>query len=214
MKLVRTRMGGSEALALACVKLGDSGPRGSLRDAHRHALSPSALPLAGRARIGEGSPMPGGARTANPLTSSPLGGRLLSASQLPWFTALPPRNYGVLTTTGRKTGKRRRRCVRAVRSGELVYLVAIKGGRTGWVQNALSNPQVGLRIRGGRFEGIAREPREDEIEAARAAYCEAVGWFEYLEFTMWRTGRPRAAAIRQLHREWFEQGVPLVIKLR
>ena len=63
------------------------------------------------------------ARTGNPLTSSPLGGRLLSASQLPWFTALPPRNYGILTTTGRKTGKRRRRCIRAVRAGDLVYLV-------------------------------------------------------------------------------------------
>lgn len=158
--------------------------------------------------------MSSGARTGNPLTSSPLGGRILSASQLPWFTVLPPRNYGVLTTTGRRTGKRRRRCVRAVRSGEVVYLVAIKGGRTGWALNALANPEVGLRIRGGSFSGPAREPRADEIAAARAAYCEPVGWFELLEYTMWRKGRPRAETIRQLHREWFDQGTALVVELR
>jgi deazaflavin-dependent oxidoreductase (nitroreductase family) len=204
---------GGEALALALEHLGDAGARRSLGGAHRHAVSPSAFVLAGLAAIGKGSAMSSHARVGNPLTSSATGGRILSASQLPWFIVRPPRNYGVLTTTGRRTGRRRRRCVRAVRSGELVYLVAIKGGKTGWVRNALANPQVGMRIRGGSFSGRARRPQEHELDAARDAYCETVGWFEYLEYTMWRTGRPRTEAIRELHREWFAQGIPLVIEL-
>ena len=36
-------------------------------------------------------------------------GRILSASQLPYFQLRPPHDYGVLTTTGHKTGKRRSR---------------------------------------------------------------------------------------------------------
>ena len=39
----------------------------------------------------------------NPLTTTDTGGRILSASQVPWFTLLPPDGFGVLTTTGRKT---------------------------------------------------------------------------------------------------------------
>jgi hypothetical protein len=38
----------------------------------------------------------------NPLTTYPTGGRILSAAQLPWFMLLPPRGFGVLTTTGRE----------------------------------------------------------------------------------------------------------------
>lgn len=153
-------------------------------------------------------------RTRNPFTASATGGRILSALQLPLFAIRPPRSYGILTTTGRKTGKTRRRCVRAVRSGDVAYLVAIKGGRTGWVNNALANPQVRLRLRGGNFAGVAREPQGPEIEVARTAYCEPVDLFEYAEFTMWRTGRPSPDAIRQLHREWFDQGIPLIVELR
>ena len=95
-----------------------------------------------------------------------------------------------------------------------MYLVAIKGGRTGWVRNALANPQVRLRVRGGNFAGVAREPEAAEFEAARTSYCEPVGLFEYAEYVTWRKGRPSREGIRQLHREWFDQGVPLIVELR
>jgi hypothetical protein len=49
----------------------------------------------------------------------------------------------VLTTTGRSTGKVRRRCIRATRRDDVVYVVAIKG-TTQWARNALANPSVGL----------------------------------------------------------------------
>src|ERR687895_1476960 len=59
----------------------------------------------------------------NPLTTKLAGGRILSALQLPYFMLLPARGYGVLTTTGRRTGKKRRKCIRAIRDGDKVYLV-------------------------------------------------------------------------------------------
>ena len=160
--------------------------------------------------------MPAQARTRNPFTASSAGGRALSALQLPFFLLRPPSGYGVLVTTGRKSGRRRRRCLRAVRSGDEVYVVAIKGvGVTGWAKNALANPDVRLRIRGGTFSGRARELRDEtEVERARQEYAEAVHPFDYLTWMNWRSGRPTPERIRGLLREWVEQGTPLVVELR
>jgi hypothetical protein len=45
------------------------------------------------------------------------------------------------------------------------------------------------------------------------AYCEPVGRFEYVEYRMWRPGKPTPERIRDLHRTWFERGTPLAIAL-
>ena len=45
-------------------------------------------------------------RKRNPFIQSPTGGRALSALMLPRFMLRPPAGFGVLTMTGRKTGKR------------------------------------------------------------------------------------------------------------
>lgn len=154
------------------------------------------------------------ARTRNPFTSSASGGRLLSAAQLPFFLLRPPAAYGVLTTTGRKTGKRRRRCIRAVRSGETVYLVAIKGGaKTGWARNALANPEVKLRLPGGSYSGRARPVASSERSGARKAYAGTVAPFDYLTYANWRKGRPTASLIRDLLASWFDNGTPIAIEL-
>jgi deazaflavin-dependent oxidoreductase (nitroreductase family) len=158
--------------------------------------------------------MQGAERQHNPFINSPAGGRALSALQLPIFLVRPPRGYGVLMTTGRKTGKLRRRCVRAIRQGDMVYVVAIKG-RTQWARNALANPAVQLRLRGGTFSGLAREVRgATESQLAKEAYCESVHSFDYLTWINWRKGRPTRARIRELLRGWFDEGTPLVIELR
>lgn len=151
----------------------------------------------------------------NPLTASALGGRILSASQLPLFLLHPPRLYGVLTTTGRKSGKRRRRCIRAARVGDTAYVVAIKGRKSFWLRNAEAHPEVTLRIRGGTFTGTARPVESgSEREAARTAYCDPPpGPFERAEYSMWRQGRSTPEKIRELHRHWFDTGVPLAIDL-
>ena len=151
-------------------------------------------------------------RKHNPFIHSPAGGRVLSALTFPRFAVRPPAGFGVLTTTGRKTGKARRKCVRAIRMGDRAYLVSIRP--TAWLKNALANPNVRLRIRGGTFSGVVREPRDPaERQEAMEAYCETVNPNDYVECALWRRGRPTRAKIKRLHRTWFEEGTPLVVEL-
>ena len=158
--------------------------------------------------------MYGSERRRNLLVQSARGGRILSASQLPWFMALPPKGFGVLTTTGRRTGKTRRKCVRAIRRGERAYLVSIGGAGAAWLKNIRANPNVHLRIRGGSFVGVARELRHGaEAQDAMAAYCGTVNPFDYAECMMHRNGRPTRTKIEELHRRWFDSGIPLAVEL-
>jgi deazaflavin-dependent oxidoreductase (nitroreductase family) len=153
-------------------------------------------------------------RKRNPFVRSAAGGRALSALQRPFFELLPPRGFGVLTTTGRKTGKPRAKCVRAIRRGDLAFLVSIGGYAAAWVSNLRAKPEVTLRIRGGRFAGIARELSDDpERQEAMRAYCETVNPFDLAECAMHRRGLPSQAKVRELHRRWFSDGLPLVIDL-
>jgi deazaflavin-dependent oxidoreductase (nitroreductase family) len=153
-------------------------------------------------------------RTHNPFTRSSTGGRTLSALQLPLFTVYPPSGYGVLTTTGRKSGKKRRRCLRVIRRGDKVYVAAMKGGETtGWVKNARANPSLTVRLRGGTFPGLARDLTEAEREEGSEAYCETVTPFDYMTYMMWRKGVPTPSRIRALFRGWFRDGTPLIIAL-
>jgi deazaflavin-dependent oxidoreductase (nitroreductase family) len=156
-----------------------------------------------------------GERKRNPLIKSPLGGRALSAVHLPFFMIRPPRGYGVLKTVGRRTGKVRRRCIRAIPMDEnRVVLVAIRGAaRSGWAKNLQVNPEIALRLPGGSFTGRARELAPSERPEARSAYCDTVHSFEYLEHLVWKPGRPTVASIRDLHTGWFEHGTPFVIDL-
>ena len=152
-------------------------------------------------------------RQRNPFVRSSAGGRVLSALMLPWFAIRPPSGFGVLTTTGRRTGKTRRKCVRAIRRGDKAYVVSIRP--TAWLKNIQANPNVRLRIRGGTFTAVARELRDTaDVEGAAAAYCETVNPVDYLECTMHRRGRPTRQKIEQLHRTWCDEGIPLVLELR
>jgi deazaflavin-dependent oxidoreductase (nitroreductase family) len=161
----------------------------------------------------EGRYMP--ERRRNPLVQTPLGGRILSASQLPLFKLRPPEGFGVLTTTGRRTGRKRSRCVRAIRRGDRVFLVAIGGERSAWLKNARANPDVRLRLRDGTHSGRARELRDSaERDEAMEAFCGTVNRFDHLECRAHRRGRPTRAKIVELHRTWFEGGAPLVVDLR
>ncbi len=150
-------------------------------------------------------------------------GRLLSALMLPFFMVRPPAGYGVLTTTGRKTGKQRRKCVRVIRRGNRAYLVSLRppelamsrpSAVAAWVWNIRANPNVRLRIRGGTFAGVVRELTEPtELDQARAALCETVHLFDYGECDLHLRGVPTRAKIKELHRYWFDTGIPLVVEL-
>jgi deazaflavin-dependent oxidoreductase (nitroreductase family) len=158
------------------------------------------------------------------LMSSARDGRVLSALMLPFFMVRPPSGYGVLTTTGRRTGKTRRKCIRVVRRENKAYLVNLRlpgkamsrpSAVSAWVWNIRSEPSVRLRIRGGTFAGIARELSEPaELEQARQALSETVDLFDYGECSVHLRGLPTRAKIRELHGYWFDTGVPLVIELR
>ena len=147
-------------------------------------------------------------RKRNALVNTSTGGRVLSAVMLPWFIIWPPKAVGVLTTTGRKTGKPRRKCVRVIRVGDTAYLVSIRSGS--WLHNIRANPKVRLRLRGDRFEGSARELSEaNDKEQAIAAYCSTVSRFDYFECLPWRKGRPTRSKIEELHHTWCEVGTIL-----
>ncbi len=157
-------------------------------------------------------------RKNNPFMRSPTGGRVLSAMMLPHFTVRPPMGFGVLTTTGRRTAKKRRKCVHVVRRGDRAYLVMIRPHIThkvsAWVLNIRADPNVSLRMRGGTFAGLARELDDDrELQRARELYCGVVNPFDYVECAFHRGWRPTRSKIEELHRSWFDTGIPLVIEL-
>jgi deazaflavin-dependent oxidoreductase (nitroreductase family) len=157
------------------------------------------------------------------LIRSETGGRLLSALMLPFFLVRPPAGYGVITTTGRKTGKRRRKCIRMIRRGTKVYCVQLRppeiamarpSAVAAWVWNIRSHPSVELKIRGGTFGGVARELNDPpELAEAREAFCETVTLFDYGECDLHLRGLPTRSKIKELHRYWFDTGIPLVVEI-
>jgi deazaflavin-dependent oxidoreductase (nitroreductase family) len=150
-------------------------------------------------------------------------GRILSALMLPFVQARPSSAYGVITTTGRKTGKARRRCIRAIRRGNKAYIVSLRppalamirpSAVSAWVWNIRSNPNVTLRIRGGTFAARARELTDPvELAEARAAFCDTVTLVDYAECGLHLRGLPTRTKIVELHRYWFDTGTPLVADL-
>jgi deazaflavin-dependent oxidoreductase (nitroreductase family) len=157
------------------------------------------------------------------LIRSARDGRLLSALMLPGVLAWPASGYGVITTTGRKTGKARRKCIRVIRRGNKAYIVSLRppelamirpAAVAAWVWNIRSNPNVTLRIRGGTFAGLARELKEPvELAAAKEAFCETVHLSDYGECALHLRGLPTRAKIEELHHYWFDTGIPLVVDL-
>jgi deazaflavin-dependent oxidoreductase (nitroreductase family) len=150
--------------------------------------------------------------------------QILSASMAWLFVIRPPAGYALLTTTGAKSAKRRRKCIRAIRKGDKVYLVQLRppaiaierpSAVSNWVWNIRANPNVTLRIRGGTFAGMAREITDpSERERAREAFLESVYPFDYGECDVHLRGLPSRTKIEDLHRYWFETGIPLVVELQ
>jgi deazaflavin-dependent oxidoreductase (nitroreductase family) len=86
---------------------------------------------------------------------------------LRWFLRVPPFLYRLglagllgprlllLTTTGRRTGRRRTCGLNYARDGSTVYVVS-GYGMTGWYRNLLADPRVEVRIGRDRWVGLAR----------------------------------------------------------
>ena len=148
----------------------------------------------------------------NPLTASSLGGRVLSSSQLPWFLLRPPRDYGVLETVGRTSGRRRRCCLRIVEHDHQAGIVAIGGPGVGWLANLTETPEVRIRTRAGWRPAVAHVVVEFPA-VLHSKYEESNGVFCYGEYLMWRPGRPTPEGIRDLHSTWLDSGVLVLLDL-
>jgi len=61
----------------------------------------------------------------------------------------------LLTTTGRRTGKRRVTPLQYEEEGGRIYLGAARGQEADWFRNIVANPQVEVRVAARRFAGLA-----------------------------------------------------------
>jgi deazaflavin-dependent oxidoreductase (nitroreductase family) len=157
------------------------------------------------------------------LLRSERDGRVLSAMMLPLLWPHAPVGFAILTTTGRKSGKRRRKCVRAIRRGNRVYIVALRPPAlaierptavSAWVWNVRSNPTVRIHLGLRTYAGTAREIDDPvELDRAREAISETVNVSDYGECLLHLRGLPTRAKIEALHRYWFDTGIPLVVDL-
>jgi deazaflavin-dependent oxidoreductase (nitroreductase family) len=157
------------------------------------------------------------------LLRSARDGRILSGLMLPVIALRPPAGYAVLTTAGRKSGKTRRKCIRAIRRGDRAFVVQLRPPAlaierpevvAGWVWNIRANPNVRLRLGLRTYSGVAREIEDSvELGEAREAICETVHLTDYDECILHLRGRPTREKIKALHRYWFDTGIPIVIEL-
>ena len=158
------------------------------------------------------------------LLRSERDGHLLSTVMLLDYGWLwVPPGHGVLTTIGRRTGRARRKVIRAIRRGNRAYIVNLRppalaierpGAVAAWVSNIRANPSVRLKLGWKTYSGVAREIADPaELARARAAICESVHLVDYAESCLHLRGTPSREGIKELHRYWFDTGIPLVIEL-
>jgi deazaflavin-dependent oxidoreductase (nitroreductase family) len=159
------------------------------------------------------------------LITSPKHGQILSGLMRPGYTfGSVPSGHAVLTTTGRKTGKPRHKVIRAILQGDHAYIVQLRPPAVAvntplavaaWVLNIRADPHVQLKL-GRRSCAATMREIEDAAELARAReiFCEPVQLVDYPECVIHLKGRPSARKIRDLHRYWFDTGVPLVAELQ
>lgn len=138
------------------------------------------------------------------------------------FSLYTPPGRAVLTTTGRKSGKQRRICVRAIRCQDKIFVVMLRLPApaierplfvSAWVHNIRTHPNVLLQLGRRTFGGCAREISDAaELDRAREAFCETVHLEDYIECAVHRRGLPSRAKIKELHRYWFDTGIPFAFE--
>lgn len=159
------------------------------------------------------------------LITSPKHGQILSGLMLPGYAyGSVPSGHAVLTTIGRKTGKPRRKVIRAIPQDDRVYIVQLRPPAVAvntplavaaWVLNIRADSHVQLKLGRRTYVATMREIEDPaELACAREIFCEPVHPVDYPECVIHLKGRPSARKIRDLHRYWFDTGVPLVAELQ
>jgi deazaflavin-dependent oxidoreductase (nitroreductase family) len=129
-----------------------------------------------------------------------------------WFKIRAPRGYGALTTRGRRSGRQRTACVRAVVSGRRAILVATGGRTCDWLPNIEAEPHVSLRLGGATLEGRGRPAAADETHDLAEAFCRKVYLFDRVSFVVNQRGIFTASRIRSFHDRWCREGSIVVVE--
>ena len=153
---------------------------------------------------------------ANPFAKSRWFHKLANYSGPPaFFRVLPvPRGFALLTVTGRRTGKRRRRPIRAIRDGQTLYGVAILGDQSDWLKNLRADPsaqaRLGIRTRGIRLREITDSA---EREGAEQLYVETIVPYDYFDVPVVDWTLPSPSRIRKSHGDWLRRGTLVALEL-
>jgi len=102
--------------------------------------------------------------------------------------ALDDQPYAWLTTLGRRSRQPRTVELWFHLAGPTLWFLAGDGDRANWVRNALTEPQVRVRLGARRFRGLARasSPGSDDDQAAREALAgKYQGWTEGRPLSAW-----------------------------
>ena len=153
---------------------------------------------------------------ANPFAKSRWFHKLANYSGPPaFFRVLPvPRGFALLTVTGRRSGKKRRRPIRAIRDGQTLYGVAILADKSDWLRNLRAGPNAQARL-GIRTRGIKLREITDEAERAEAEqlYVETVVLYDYFDVPVVDWTFPTASRIKQSHHDWLKRGTLVALEL-
>lgn len=152
----------------------------------------------------------------NPFAKSKAFHKIGNFTNTPMWMVMPtPNGLAVVTTKGRKSGKRRARAMRGVRVGDRVYAVAILGRRSDWLANVKAEPNVTIKLGARTYRASARE-LVDPDERARAAetYRPVAGWYDYVDYASFVWDIPTRSKLRRVHDKWFANGIPVVFELQ
>jgi deazaflavin-dependent oxidoreductase (nitroreductase family) len=152
---------------------------------------------------------------ANPFKRSRWFHKIVNRTIAPWFRLLPmPRGYAVITVTGRKTGRPRSRAVRAIPSGETLYVVAALGQNSDWLKNARKTPNVKAKLGWRTRRGLAREVTDvAESPRARSLYVERIVPYDFVDYVSVQWGWPGKRSLRKAAEEWVDNGTLVAIDL-
>lgn len=78
-----------------------------------------------------------------------------------WLTVHADVENCYVTTKGRRTGNRHEVEIWFGVVGDSLYLISGNGTTADWYRNALSNPQVTVRIQNDTFAGVARQVTDE-----------------------------------------------------
>ena len=151
----------------------------------------------------------------NPFAGSRGYARLSNVFMRPLFSLLAtPAGFVLLSVTGRRSGRRRQRPMRAVRRGDTLYAVAMLGERSDWLRNVRKEPRVQVKVGSRRYRAVAREITDPAArEEALAVYRREVFPADYIDYASYHWGLPTRRKIEEAHRRWAEEGVMVAIEL-